>query len=627
MLEFGNEVIQSKLESDDPYEQIQNIVSEFNGENHTIMTKSPLGMRINADEFRLVALNNQPELVPPTNYPLRKKIYMTPGKSTEELGIFKQTALCFGGYGSYVVNIPNGKLGLGWLGKNKPIIIGPGPHVFHDPNFKEITEENLVDLNSAYINHGTYHIIRVPLGHVAKININATAYFLLPNDDPYVFNNPTFKVITPYTKLTNKYITHGNYNILQIPHGKIAKIWINSIPYLLEGQDEPYMFNDPSFVFESKSNDEMFYNSTEKYIVHGSIKRLLPKTGEVAITYENGKLVTIESPLDNQAITINNPNHSFEGFLQTNYQNIEFPSKNTKELRKKEGKSYEEINYEIFRTGDGLPIGVNILVVYEISDPQLTLSKLAPEQITQHIEYIVVADMGMVIQNCNSTNFLKTDQTMAKSFKLKKEIPFDSPFEEFYEHLQDKVKNKLCDDFSKYGIKLIRLNIETPKVLDDQISKQMAEISLQSTKIGVQESLNEKNYNIAKQQAEMNAKQKEIAQNQENENKKKQATVEADCIIAKAKAELDATRLRTEAKNLENEMEIKYQQMLLDLAERKAKQYAEFPTLLQYDLAKLSTDSMKNIEKLIISPEVAASLYMMNNFQGNLPQLPVIHKK
>ena len=73
---------------------------------------------------------------------------------------------------------------------------------------------------------------------------------------------------------------------------------------------------------------------------------------------------------------IRNNNHSFEGFLQTNIQTIQFPSNETIKRRIKEDRDKndkdDEINYEVFRTSDGLPIGVKILVIYEIENPDLT---------------------------------------------------------------------------------------------------------------------------------------------------------------------------------------------------------------------------------------------------------------
>ena len=637
-----------------------NVVKEFNQNRPTIMVKSPIGDRIMPDEYRLVALNRNPELVPFTSYPMRKGYYPSPNDKTEEMGVFKQTTLCFGGYGHYIVNVPIGKLALAWRGLT-PIILAQGIHVIHDSNFKEVKPENLVNFGDPYIRHGTYHIFRVPPGSIAKITIGTTPYILTHRSDPYIFNHPVFNLvqpftslndpwinhgtcnifrvppgsvakitigttpyillhrpepyifnhqmfnlIQPFTSLTEAWINHGNYNVLQVPFGKIAKIWLGSNPFILEAREEPYFYTDPSFRVVMNQDKSYFTNASDQIIVHGSLKRLMPRTGEVAITYDNGRLQIYQPTDTHDPIVITNVNHVFDSFIPINTQTIEFPTEKTKLQRRKENPDDREAsNYEVFRTNDGLPIGVKLLVVYEIEDPSETLKKLSPDKILPHIESIVTADMGMVIQNCSSTDFLKSNQTQAKQTPKPltddPRIPSAPPF---FAHLQDEVKNQLCDDFAKYGIKLIRLNIETPKVLDQKISSEMSRFSLMSTEASAKEAVMERNANIARQTATIEAKQKEIAQNQDNAN-----------IMSKAQTEMNAAKLRADAKWIEAETENKIKQMAIDIEKRKAELYQLYPELLQKDLAELQVKSMNGVEKMIISPEVA-SMYLGMNF-GN----------
>ena len=655
-------IIASNLTSKD-------VVKEFNQNRPSMMVKSPIGERIMPDEYRLVALNRNPELVPFTNYPMRKGYYPSPNDKTEEIGTFKQTTLCFGGYGHYIVNVPIGKLALAWKGLT-PIILAQGIHVIHDSNFKQVAPENLVNVGDPYIRHGTYHIFRVPPGYVAKITIGTTPYILSHRSDPYIFNHPVFtlvqpftslqdpwinhgtcnifrvppgsiakitigttpyillhrpepyifnhqmfNLIQPFTSLTEAWINHGNYNVLQVPFGKIAKIWLGSNPFILEAREEPYFYTDPSFRVVMNQDKSYFTNASDQIIVHGSLKRLMPRTGEVAITYDNGRLVIYQPTDTHDPIVITNVNHVFDSFIPINTQTIEFPTEKTKLQRRKENPDDREFsNYEVFRTNDGLPIGVKLLVVYEIDDPTETLKKLSPDKILPHIESIVTADMGMVIQNCSSTDFLKSNQTQAKQVPKPVDDPRVPSAPPFFAHLQDEVKNQLCEDFAKYGIKLIRLNIETPKVLDQKISSEMARFSLMSTEASAKEAVMERNANIARQTATIEAKQKEIAQNQDNAN-----------IMSKAQTEMNAAKLRADAKWIEAETENKIKQMGIDIEKRKAELYQLYPQLLQKDLAELQVKSMNGVEKMIISPEIA-SMYLGMNF-GNfrLPGMNMSH--
>jgi hypothetical protein len=591
LLDVDKVVVQSTLINADHHQQMNNIVEEFNREKDKIVTNSPIwGERITPDSFRLVAKNNVATLVPPSENKVRKKIYLSPNDATEELGIFKQTELFFGAYGSYVLNVPVNKIALCWKG-NIPVLFGPGPHVIHDRNFREVTERDLVDVNSQHINHGNYTIIRVYPLHIARIFINNLPYFLLPNEKPYVFNETVFKFVD-FVQMTTPYIAHGNYHILQIPRGKVAKIWKGSIPELLEAREMPYLFEDQTFRVEPHSADETFASSTESAIIHGSIKRLMPKTGEVAITFDNGRLVIYECPKESNPIMITSPNHSFDGFLQINLQTLEFPSAYEKKKRQGERRPDDEINYEVFRTGDGLPVGVKLLVVFEIENPLETLTRLRKESIIPHIENLVVADMGMVIQSSSSVDFLKSNQTQAKPIGKDVDLLTDKPEKQFYQYLQDKVKNQLAQDFREYGIKLIRLNVETPKVLDNNIATKMAEFSLTITAAKTQEENLERQSRIVRQTAEQEAIKKKIAQDQENANK-----------IAQANAELEAAKLRAAAKMAEIEVEIKGQQM-------RAKQYDDCPKLFELEIAKIRAEQLKGVQSMIISPDLANNYFM-----------------
>lgn len=619
---------------------VDSVVKEFNRigtiyQRPSIMMASDvLGKRINRNEYRLVARNNQPELVPFSEQKMYKKPSLT--GTTEELGIFLQTELCFGAYGSYVVNIPPGSIAKVWYG-NDAAFLGEGIHVIHDQNFRMVKKEHLFSINDKYTRHGIYHIINIPKGTMAKAWLGTKPIFLKYQDVPYIFKDATFRIDEKLIDMNGlDYVNHGTIHILLIPQGKVAKVWFGTKPVILESKSEPYIFDDPNFKLSPKNvnvnvnangpvngqaNITYFEDSFAEVILHGSIKRLMPKTGTVAITYNNGTLVTYGPSRANEPIIINSPNHSFDGFLSTNTQTIEFPSNKTKEERRAEiGEQNlrpEDIIYEIFRTSDGLPIGVKLLVVYEIYDADACLRKLNKDQILPHIENIVVADMGMVIQSCSSSDFLKSNQTQARSSKMpvSGDIGNVAPSApEFYEHLQDEVKNKLHNDFNEYGIKMVRLNIETPKILDKNIADKMAELSLMNSTARAKESTLERNYNIALQEANQNAKTTEIQQLQKNSNK-----------ISEAEAELQASRMRAEALKIEAqasaiaklasaEVEAKAQQMLLDLAKQRGQLYLDYPDLLQYDLAQIQSAGFKGISTMVISPEVAASYYGIGSY-------------
>lgn len=66
----------------------------------------------------------------------------------------------------------------------------------------------------------------------------------------------------------------------------------------------PYVVYSPIFKLSEKAPGVLFHNAEEPVIVHGSLKRLMPHTGEVAITYDNGHLRIFSAGTDNKVFVI-----------------------------------------------------------------------------------------------------------------------------------------------------------------------------------------------------------------------------------------------------------------------------------------------------------------------------------
>lgn len=379
---------------------------------------------------------------------------------------------------------------------------------------------------------------------------------------------------------------------------------------------------------------QYFTSASDRLISHGSIKRMLPHTGEVAIAYDSGNLKIIEAT--GKPITVDSDTFDVDGFLQTAAQTLVFPSKKTQAERKRDTNS-ENANYEEFRTNDGLPIGVNLLVVYEIINPEIALTRLKKDDIINHIENIVVADMGRVIQSCSSSDFQKTDQTVVKDpSQNKKGNDFESRSKPtFYAHLQDDVKNKLAEDLMDWGIRLVRLNIETPKILDKTIANEMAKNSLVTAKARAEASTLGLDYTIKQQRAGQDAEKMRIEMERERDNKILKAEGDAKSTTMTAQAELDNAKLHAEAERIRYENEVRKTKMLneagvdktrletdvslmkqkqqfdneIGYLQQKAKLFAENPEFRQLELAKAQASALAGISTSVISPEVAQSWY------------------
>ena len=158
-------------------------------------------------------------------------------------------------------------------------------------------------------------------------------------------------------------------------------------------------------------------------------------------------------------------------------------------------------------------------------NPTLTLTQLDPKNIVDHIEYVSVADMTRIVQSFTSADFMQANQSQKNTNNS------NNIMSEFYGQLQERVKEKLSKDFEDCGIELVRLNVETPKILDKKIVDKMAEFSLINTETRAKETVLERQYNIARQEAAQAAVRKSVEQQQLNEN-----------LISQSKAQLEATK-------------------------------------------------------------------------------------
>jgi len=463
-------IIESKLYDNDPNKQAINIMKEFNSRVvpgfNTFEKSIIFGDWVNPDCFILGACNQIPEIqLYDGAQKLRRGWYFNLKINTEIIAIRKQTAPFYGAYGSYVLNVPQNKYAFAWSGL-QPQIYGVGPHVIHDPNFNFNPENGFVDQVDTYLNHGSIHILRVPAG-------------------------------------------------------SIAKIWIGTIPYLLEYKEIPYVFNSPLFKIIRESNQNLFFKATAELITHGSIKRVMPRTGSVAVTYDNGNLIIIE-PNGNGPTIIVSPTHEVSKFISTNIQSYTFPSEQEKEFRLKNNNSItkERLNHYVFLTSDSLEIGMKLLVSFRIIDPHRALSLLGEDGLLNTVENLASVDMAKVVNTLTSQEFLNPYTTISKKELLfncsKKSIDLGETTTQ-PSYSWNKVYESLKTELSNFGIGLERFNIESPFYVDKEIGKKMSEFATLTAEANAKQGIIERQARVQEAEARRDANTKQISQDQIND--------------------------------------------------------------------------------------------------------------
>lgn len=475
-----------------------------------------MGHWVNPNQFILGACNQIPELhLYDGTQKLRRGFYLDPTINSEIIAIREQSHVFYGAYGSYVLNVPVNKYAQAWSG-TQPLLFGSGPHVIHDPNF-------------------------------------------------------TFDPQTGLVNQVEPYIQHGNIHILRVPAGSLAKIWIDTKPYLLESRNEAYVFNSPFFKLKKPEDKKsLFFDATSELIKHGSIKRVMPHTGRVAVTYNGGNLEIIPPSKEGPTL-LYSPAHDVSSFLNTNIQSYTFPSEEEKAERIKSNKniSYERLNNYVFLTSDSLEIGMKLLVSYKITDPFKTLSQLGENKILNAVESLASVDMAKVVNMLSSQEFLNP-------YSAKQDGEIKPP------SFWDTIKANLKMELDSYGIELIRFNIETPFYLDKEIGKKMAESATMTAEANAKQGIIARQAAVQEAEAIRDAKTNQIKQDQINE-----ATLSA------AKAQLGAIRMEAEG------IEILARARAKEL-ELKAEIFHKYPELLEYEKVVLTSAALSNA-KLIMS--------------------------
>ena len=560
-------------------DRAQTILKAFN-----VRVKDPVicdagprhGDRVDPGYFMVAQMNKVPELAIGDGSRLTLKIT---GTYTETgligNGTYSQTDPLIGAYGSFVVNVPIGMLAKVWSG-NTPILLGEGPHVIHDPLFR--AEGDLfIPLASQFINHGFIHIVRVPLGKYARVIVNTKAHFLSYRVDPYAFMTPLFQFdpATGFVFQNEPYIYNGTLHLIRVPGGMVAKAWIGAKAILLEYREEPYFFDDPLFRLERVSATEPFENAMQKHIRHGFIDRLRPGVNgdlEVCAVQTDGAITFID-----RFTTLDDATHAVLGFINMGLQTEIFPSRGTKDERRRENPKAtpEEIQYEPMTTRDSLKVGVKLLVAYQIVDAPKMMRRLRIQNVGPHVESLAVSDMARAVQNSTSQNFLSSSPTKG------------AVDDGATRSIGDVVRDELAHHMEECGLSLVRFNVEEAKVLDLDLAREMAKQALVAATASAQQATIVQKTAIAKSNAELEAMARRVAQEQENLLK-----------IAAAQSDLDSARIRAQALIIEAEAKMKAAQM-------EGEQYRKFPELLQLQIATLQMQAMQKVSMQIISPEIA----------------------
>jgi len=301
-------------------------------------------------------------------------------------------------------------------------------------------------------------------------------------------------------------------------------------------------------------------------------------------------LLIISPPTNGKPIIIDSATHNFDGFISTSLQTLLFPSEETKKQMGKDNPDAtpDELNMKIFQTRDSLRVGVVLVVAFKILDPEVCITKLGKEGILPHVENIAFADMGKSIQLNTLQEVLYSAQNKPNSQTMSSEaVP----------SMQDIVRKHLAHDLEDYGIELVRLNIETIKVLDEDIAKQLAGQSVTSAEFTTKQATLVKEYDIKTTEARLRAETENIAVVQRNQ-----------AVVTHAQAKLDAAKIDAEALLIDAKAKGQARELVGLL-------YEKYPELLELEIAKIKADAISESSLFITTNNFSGFPYVGGNPQ------------
>eukprot|EP00456_Euglypha_rotunda_P011307 TRINITY_DN12947_c0_g1_i22.p1 TRINITY_DN12947_c0_g1~~TRINITY_DN12947_c0_g1_i22.p1 ORF type:complete len:281 (+),score=21.23 TRINITY_DN12947_c0_g1_i22:185-1027(+) len=211
------------------------------------------------------------------------------------IGIHNINDEVYGAYGVWVLNIPIGMIAKA-KSSGQFLLFGEGLHVIHDAAFQYNGRDQyrLTAVSQPYIRHGNIHIFRVPLNTYAKVMIKNQPFLLPYRELSYVIVSNYVDDFDPahgFVSREETYIRHGNLHHIRVPVGAVAKIECENKKILLEYQEEPYRIQSNIFKFNPRSD---IVEKTKNYIHHGPRHIIRVPKGFLVTAWSEGKPLILE---------------------------------------------------------------------------------------------------------------------------------------------------------------------------------------------------------------------------------------------------------------------------------------------------------------------------------------------
>lgn len=452
----------------------------------------------------------------------------------------------------HIIRVPIGKIAKVWRDNKAELLeYQEEPYEFNSNNFQL---EGFVNANDVYIKHGNHHRIRVPVNRKAKIWDENEAKLLDYQKEPYVFNTPNLTFDDKYDleQASAPCISHGTKHLVNVPAGKLALVFVNNKAMILESQEKTYEFNTPLFELVKNKDRSLFYDATTKLIKHGNLKRLFIHENEAAITWNNGALDIKYSSSQN----IDNKQDGLKGeVILIKSSKHEVPDDCFIST------GIEDIIYpppdkeaDIVTSSDMVKISMRLLVTFRIKNVnQAILAKKSFKGIFDHIIKRTETDMTNLTGQMQFLNALKMREYADPTDEEIKELVKDDSPSAPKTTLLTQIKDKLVSELEEIGVELRILSFKDFAYVSSEHLEQLQKSTRQVIETVTALSNLKNKTNLEVSNAERELKIAKIKQQQELEVSK--IDQEKQTLVVTKQAERKAEQRQIEQKTT-NEIEM-----------------------------------------------------------------------
>jgi regulator of protease activity HflC (stomatin/prohibitin superfamily) len=451
----------------------------------------------------------------------------------------------------HVLRVKRGTFALVWESPTQPRILREGTYAVKSASFRF---EKFVNVEEHYIKHGTIHIIQVTKGHVAKVLENVTPKLL--SIGVHMVDHPNFH-FNGLERLSSSLIKHGTITRFRVGQGEIGlATWRNEAVFV----DVPgtYEIDSPDFQYrEAKS-------VSEKLLQNGNKKVVTVFSGEVGLSYRGGCLDVMQPGRH----ILSAADHYFDSFLST--QQVALRLQDTASSSSKD-------DLIIAETKDFVKVGICADIFYAVADATKTITQVGKNGVQELVMETAIGTLTNIIRSTALNEIAQSQSgtdapslaSAADACQTAQAIGQPSaPL--FFDKAHDEFLARLHDDFlERYGIEIANIRVASCKIMDPDLSASISKQALVTaqtenklanlkgqTEIATAEQ--ERASRIAQLAAEQEARALKVATESQNTAQldkaealaKSQAVAvgqEAEARIAQARAEAEAIKLKAEA--------------------------------------------------------------------------------